>query len=77
MSTNQPEASEWHLARAFEHEVVELAHHPRREIHRLREEADRGESGITLAIILTVIAVAATLITAVVLTIVWVSAGGL
>ena len=76
MSTN-PQDAEWHLARAVEHEVEELVHHPREEIHRLREEAEKGESGTTLAIILTAIAISATVAVAVVLAIVWLSAGGL
>lgn len=77
MSTNTPQASEWHLARAVEHELDELVHHPRQEMHRLRAEAVSGRSGATLAIILTGIAAFATLAVAFVLLIVWLSAGGL
>jgi hypothetical protein len=76
MGTN-PQDAEWHLARAVEHEVEEFVHHPREELHRLREEAEKGESGTTLAIILTAIAIFATLAVAVVLVIVWLTAGGL
>jgi hypothetical protein len=77
MSTKEPQGSEWHLANAVEHELEELVHHPREEVHRLREEAESGESGITLAVILTTIAILVTLAVAVVLVIVWLSAGGL
>ena len=76
VSTNPP-PEEWHLSQAVEHEVEELVHHPREEIHRLREEAERGESGTTLAIILSAIALFVALAVAVVLVIVWLSAGGL
>jgi hypothetical protein len=82
MSTNPPSSEapspeEWHLARAVEHEVEELIHHPRQEMHRLRDEAERGESGTTLAIILTAIAIFVTLAVTAVLVVVWLSAGGL
>jgi hypothetical protein len=76
MST-KPGTPEWHLAHAVEHELDELVHHPREEMHRLREEAESGESGITLAIILTGIGIFVTLAVGVVLLIVWLSAGGL
>jgi hypothetical protein len=77
MSTKQTQPSEWHLSRACEHELEELVHHPREEVHRLREEAESGESGITLAIILTAVAICATLAVTVILLVVWLSAGGL
>lgn len=77
MGTNAPQTSEWHLARAVEHELDELVHHPRQELHRLREEAESGESGMTLAIILTGVAGFAGLAVAVLLVVTWLSAGGL
>jgi hypothetical protein len=77
MSTKEPRPEEWHLHSAVEHELGELVHHPREEAHRLREEAERGESGATLAVVLTVIAIGATLAVAIVLVIVWLAAGGL
>jgi hypothetical protein len=79
MSTKEPEPEpeEWHLHSAAEHEVAELAHHPRQEAHRLREEAERGETGLTLAVILTIVATGATLAAGIILLIVWLAAGGL
>jgi hypothetical protein len=60
MSTNaeggRPSAEEVHLHDVLEHEAGRLAHHPREEIHRLREEAESGESGATIGIVLTAIA---------------------
>ena len=76
VSTN-PRDPEWHLASAVEHEVEELVHHPREELHRLREEAEKGEAGTTLAVILTAIGISVTILVAVVLVIVWLAAGGL
>ena len=77
MSTKDPEPQEWHLHNAAEHEVAELAHHPRQEAHRLREEAERGETGLTLAVVLTVVAIGASLAVGIILLIVWLAAGGL
>ncbi len=78
MSTKDPsEQSDWHLGRAVEHELAELTHHPRQEVHRLREEVESGESGTTLAVVLTVIAIGVTVAVAIVLVIVWLAAGGL
>jgi hypothetical protein len=77
MSTKTPQTSEWHLAQAVEHELDELVHHPRQELHRLREEAESGESGVTLAIILTGVVGFAALAVLVLLVVTWLSAGGL
>ena len=72
-----PRAEEWHLGSAVEHELGELVHHPRDEVHRLRDEAERGETGLTLAVVLIAIGIGATIAVTVVLLIVWLAAGGL
>jgi hypothetical protein len=77
MSTKEPQPEEWHLHNAAEHELAELARHPRQEAHRLQEETERGETGLTLAVILTVVAIGATFAVGIILLIVWLAAGGL
>ena len=77
VGTTDPRAPDWHLHNAVEHELGELVHHPRDEVHRLREEAERGETGLTLAVVLIAIGIGATIAVTVVLLIVWLAAGGL
>ena len=55
--SRQAGAQEWHLHAELEHECGRLVQHPREEIHRLREEAESGESGATIGILLTALGV--------------------